>query len=165
MKISPCLTHPQGILGVYDLILSDESNQSYIKNCPCSAKLHNGSGWVFLFNSPKKSNKAHPSIIKHASHGSGGWIKASCSELMHFCKKNIHIYKAINMFLSLPLTIIRASRSGGWCRTYAQRTWRWVIYRSKGSKVSLFKQRKTSLLLAYNEILWHFSLQILILYF
>ncbi len=31
MKISPCFTHPQGILGVYDFLLSDESNRSYIK--------------------------------------------------------------------------------------------------------------------------------------
>ncbi len=31
-KISPCFTHPQSILGVYDYLLSDESNQSYIKN-------------------------------------------------------------------------------------------------------------------------------------
>ncbi len=27
----PCFTHPQGILGVYDFLLSDEYNQSYIK--------------------------------------------------------------------------------------------------------------------------------------
>ncbi len=52
MKISPRLTHPQSILGVYDLINSDELNQS---------------------------------------------------------KKNIHIYKAINIFLSLPLTIVRVT--------------------------------------------------------
>ncbi len=38
MKITPCFTHPQGILGVYDFLLSDESNQSYIKNCPGSSK-------------------------------------------------------------------------------------------------------------------------------
>ncbi len=31
MKISPCFTHPQGILGVYDFLLSDESNQLYKK--------------------------------------------------------------------------------------------------------------------------------------
>ncbi len=29
--ISPWFTHPQGILGVYDFLLSDESNRSYIK--------------------------------------------------------------------------------------------------------------------------------------
>ncbi len=44
----------------------------------------------------KKSNKVHPSIIKCASRGSGGRIKASCSESMRFCKKNIHIYSVIN---------------------------------------------------------------------
>ncbi len=82
MKISPRLTHPQSILGVYDLINSDELNQS---------------------------------------------------------KKNIHIYKAINIFLSLPLTIVRVSRSGRWRRMHAQRTCRWVVYRSKGSKVSFLK--------------------------
>ncbi len=32
MKIIPCFTHPRGILGVYDFLLSDESNRSYIKN-------------------------------------------------------------------------------------------------------------------------------------
>ncbi len=52
MKINPCFTHPRGILGVYDVLLSDESNQSYIKNYPCSSKLCNGSS--FLFNSPKE---------------------------------------------------------------------------------------------------------------
>ncbi len=31
MKISPCFTHPQRILGVYDFLLSDESNRSYVK--------------------------------------------------------------------------------------------------------------------------------------
>ncbi len=37
-KIHPffglCFTHPQSILGVYDFLLSDESNRSYIKNGP-----------------------------------------------------------------------------------------------------------------------------------
>ncbi len=31
MKIIPCFTHPQSILGVHDFLLSDESNQIYIK--------------------------------------------------------------------------------------------------------------------------------------
>ncbi len=31
MKISLCFTHPRGILGVYDFLLSDKPNQSYIK--------------------------------------------------------------------------------------------------------------------------------------
>ncbi|XP_058647536.1 inter-alpha-trypsin inhibitor heavy chain H3-like isoform X3 [Onychostoma macrolepis] len=34
MKISLCFTHSQSILGVYDFLLLDESNWSYIKNCP-----------------------------------------------------------------------------------------------------------------------------------
>ncbi len=33
MKIS-LFTHPRGILGVYDCLLSDQSNQSYIKHGP-----------------------------------------------------------------------------------------------------------------------------------
>ncbi len=48
MKISPCFTHPQGILGVYDFFLSGESNQSNIKNRPGSFKLYNGMGRFFL---------------------------------------------------------------------------------------------------------------------
>ncbi len=39
MKIDLCFTHPQGILGVYDVLLIDECNRSYIKNDPCSSKL------------------------------------------------------------------------------------------------------------------------------
>ncbi len=31
MKISLWFTHPRGILGVYDFLLSDESNRSYLK--------------------------------------------------------------------------------------------------------------------------------------
>ncbi len=69
----------------------------------------------------KMSNKVHASIIKHASHGSRTWIKASCSESMRFCKKNIHISNVINTFPSLHLTVIRGSRSGGWRRTSALR--------------------------------------------
>ncbi len=34
MKISLCFTRPRSILGVCDFLLSDESNRSYIKNCP-----------------------------------------------------------------------------------------------------------------------------------
>ncbi len=50
---------------------------------------------------------------------------ASCSESMRFCKINIHISNVINTFFSLPLTVIRGSRPGGWYRTYASRTHRW----------------------------------------
>ncbi len=34
MKISLRYTHPQSILGLYDFLLLDESNWSYIKHCP-----------------------------------------------------------------------------------------------------------------------------------
>ncbi len=37
------------------------------------------------------------------------------------------------------------------------------LYRNKGSNVSLLYQRKTSFLLAYIKILWHFYLEILVL--
>jgi len=43
MKITPWFTHPQAILGVYDFLLSDEYNQSYINNHPDAPKLYNGS--------------------------------------------------------------------------------------------------------------------------
>ncbi len=122
MKISLWFTHPRGILGVYDFLLSDESNRSYFKNCPGYSKRYHCSGCVFLFNSPKHlkntSNKACASIIKHASHSLGAWINASCSESMHFCKKNMHISNVINTFLSLPLSDIRGSRSGF--------NWNWI---------------------------------------
>jgi len=32
MKITPCFTHPQPILGVYDFRFLDKQNQNYIKN-------------------------------------------------------------------------------------------------------------------------------------
>ncbi len=38
------------------------------------------------------------SVIKHPAHGSGGWIKALCSEAMRFWKINIHISNIINTF-------------------------------------------------------------------
>ncbi len=59
IKIIPWFTHPQGILGLYDFLISEESNRSYVKYCPGSSKLCNGSGWVFSFNSPKISS-FHP---------------------------------------------------------------------------------------------------------
>ncbi len=40
MKMILLFTHPQAILGVHDFLLSDESNRSYIKNCPGSSKLY-----------------------------------------------------------------------------------------------------------------------------
>ncbi len=47
MKITPWITQPQAILGVpvYDFLLSDFF-QSYIKKCPGSSKLYNGSEWL-----------------------------------------------------------------------------------------------------------------------
>jgi len=43
MKITPWFTHPKAILGVYDFLLSDEHNQSYINKYPEASKLYNGS--------------------------------------------------------------------------------------------------------------------------
>jgi len=65
-------THPQAILGVYDILLSDEYNLSYIKKCPGSSKLYNGSEWPF------KSITVNPAMShdKSAPHGSGRFIKA-----------------------------------------------------------------------------------------
>ncbi len=94
MKISLCFTHPWSILGVYDFLLSDESNRSYI-------------------TVQKTWKKVLASVIKRPSHGSGGWIKASCSESMRICKINIHITNVINTFFSLPLTVVRGSHAGG----------------------------------------------------
>ncbi len=68
------------------------------------------------------SNKVHTSIIKHASHGSGGGIKSSCSESMCFSKKHICISSIINASLSFLLTVVRGSRFGGWCRAYTNPT-------------------------------------------
>ncbi len=45
MKITPCFTHRKTIPGVYDFLLSDEYNQSYIKKCPGCSELNNGSEW------------------------------------------------------------------------------------------------------------------------
>ncbi len=35
------ITHTQAILDVYEVLLSDKYNQSYIKTCPGSSKLYN----------------------------------------------------------------------------------------------------------------------------
>ncbi len=45
IKMILCFTHPGAILGVYHFNLSDESNQSYIKNCPGYSKRYCCSGW------------------------------------------------------------------------------------------------------------------------
>ncbi len=52
MKKSLCFTHPWGIPGLYDFLISDKSNWSFIKYCPGSSKLYHCSGWCF-FNSPQ----------------------------------------------------------------------------------------------------------------
>ncbi len=46
MKISLCFTHPQAILGVYDFLLSDKSNRSYIKKRRKSYTPRMPRGWV-----------------------------------------------------------------------------------------------------------------------
>ncbi len=48
-KTSLCFTHPQSI-GVYYILLSDESNQHYIKNCPGPSKPFNGVSGCFFVN-------------------------------------------------------------------------------------------------------------------
>ncbi len=68
MKITP-FTHPQDILGVYDFLLSDEYNRIYIKKCPGSSQLYNGSERGSRFWRPKKSASIH------APHGSRVLIK------------------------------------------------------------------------------------------
>ncbi len=57
-------SHPK--CTVYYFILSDKYNRSYLKKCPGSSKLYNGSGQVFIYIF-FKSNKVHPSIIKKYS--------------------------------------------------------------------------------------------------
>ncbi len=53
MKISLCFIHPRGNLAVYDFLLSDEFNWSYIKNCPGSSEPYNGDKRVLFVNSPE----------------------------------------------------------------------------------------------------------------
>ncbi len=53
MKNNPFI-HPQALLCGF--VLSDEYNQSYIKKCPGSSKLYNGSEWGSRFWSPKYSH-------------------------------------------------------------------------------------------------------------
>ncbi len=49
-KMKFTLWFAQALLGVFDFLLSDESNQSYIKTCPGSSKLYNGSEWMLFFS-------------------------------------------------------------------------------------------------------------------
>ncbi len=100
----------------------------------------------FLSTVQKTWNKVHASVIKHASHGSGEWIKASCSESMHFCKTNIYISKVINNFFSLLLTVVRGSRSGGWRRMSASCVCLWDMQEQrKQSFLTLAKENQSPL--------------------
>ncbi len=68
MKIASWFTHPQAILGVYDFVLSDEYNQSYIKNFLAFPS------FIMAVNGHRDFvQKVHLSIVKSAPHGSG-WL-------------------------------------------------------------------------------------------
>jgi len=43
MKVTPSFIDSQAILGVYDFLLSDEHNLSYINKYPDTSELYNGS--------------------------------------------------------------------------------------------------------------------------
>ncbi len=62
------ITHPLAILGVYDFLLSDEYNQSYIKNVLALPFIMAGME-VEIFIPPKK---VYPSIIKVLHVALGG---------------------------------------------------------------------------------------------
>ncbi len=80
-------------------------------------------------------NKVCVSIIKRASHGSGGWIKSSCSGSIRLCKKNVHISNVIITFLSLLVSVVRGRREG------RMRFWEMLV-----SRVCLQEQKKQSFL-------------------
>jgi len=54
MKMTPWFTRLQATLGVYDILLSGES-ELYKKKCPGSSKLYNGSEWLFVFEVHKSA--------------------------------------------------------------------------------------------------------------
>ncbi len=86
MKITPLFIHPQAILGVYDFFQTN-TIRVILKNdfaLPSFIMAVNGCRDF-------EAQKVHSSIIKSAPHGPGGLIKVFWSELMHLCKKNIHI--------------------------------------------------------------------------
>ncbi len=70
MKISPCFTHPQSILGVYDFLLSDEFNRSYIKNSSSFERLQvllSAPNWIIthlLFSWRKKEKRNKYKTVK-----------------------------------------------------------------------------------------------------
>ncbi len=69
--VHPKMTQPQGILGVYDFLLSEESNQSYIKkNVLAIPSVIIAVGGCFCETVQNMSPKVHAPIIKGASHGS-----------------------------------------------------------------------------------------------
>jgi len=73
MKITPRFTHPQAILGLYDFLLSDEHNLSYINKYPDASKLYNVSERGGNEFEAQESASIHH---KHTPHGSGRLIKA-----------------------------------------------------------------------------------------
>ncbi len=91
MKITKWFTHPHAILDVYDFLLSDQSNLSYIKKCLSFILAVNG-GQDF------EANKLHPYIIKSAPHGSRALIKAFWIESMHLCTFFFFLYAVIYSF-------------------------------------------------------------------
>ncbi len=78
-------------------------------------------GGCFSLTVQNTLNKVRASIIKCASHGSRALMKVSCSDSMCFCKKKYPYFKRNKHFLSLLLTVLHGSYSGGWRRTYASR--------------------------------------------
>ncbi len=54
IKICQRFTHPQGILGMSDIPLSDEHIRSYIPHCPVCSNLYNCSEWCPCFWIRKK---------------------------------------------------------------------------------------------------------------
>ncbi len=101
-------------------------------------------GGCFCSTVQKTSNKVRTSIIKRASHGSGAWLKASCSESMHCSKKNIHISNVINTFFLTS----GICYSGRWRRTYESHAHLWDML---VSRVCLQEQRKQSFLTLAKE--------------
>ncbi len=56
IKMCLCFTLPQSILGVYDFLLLDESNQSYIKILSWPLQSLQWGKWVLFFNSSEDTN-------------------------------------------------------------------------------------------------------------
>ncbi len=72
MKIASWFTHPQAILGVYDFVLSDEYNLSYIKNFLAFPS------FIMAVNGHRDFvQKVHLSIVKSAPHWL--WVVVACA--------------------------------------------------------------------------------------